>query len=175
MANVNTQTLLICFVGLTGLAVLLQSLVLLALALAVRKTAKTIETELSELRGTVLPVANELRGFLERTGPRMEAAATDLAEIIHGIRAQSAEMQSAAMEILERTRRQTSRLDSMMSGVLDTVDRATAVLIDAINVPLRQVAGFAAFARAAISAFRTGPQGPRQQPTHSAADRDLFV
>jgi uncharacterized protein YoxC len=175
MADVNTESLLIWFVGLTGVAVLLQAIVLLALALAVRKTAKTIEVQMAELRGTVEPVANEMRGFLERVGPRLESATTDLAEIVHGLRAQSAEMQASAMEILERARRQSSRVDSMMTGVLDTVDRATAVVTDAVSIPLRQISGVAAFVRAALGALRSGARGPQQQPTHSAADRDMFV
>lgn len=176
MANVNTETLLIWFVGLTAFAVLLQAAVLLALALAVRKTAKTIQTEMEELRGVVMPVATELREFLGRVAPKLEAATADLADIVHGLKAQSAEMQASAMEILERTRRQTSRLDNMVTGVLDTVDRAGAILTDAVSVPLRQISGMAAFARAALDALRSGVRGPRQQqPTHSAADRDMFV
>lgn len=175
MADVNTESLLIWFVGLTGVAVLLQAIVLLALALAVRKTAKTIEDQMAQLRGTVEPVANEMRVFLERVGPRLESATTDLAEIVHGLRSQSAEMQASAMEILERARRQSSRVDSMMTGVLDTVDRATAIVTDAVSIPLRQISGIAAFVRAALGALRAGPQGPRQHPTHSAADRDMFV
>jgi hypothetical protein len=175
MANVNTETWLIVFVGLTGAAVLLQSIVLLALALSVRKTAMAIREEMAELRGVVTPVATRAEKFLERVGPKMESAATDMAEIMHGLRSQSAEMQASAMEILERARRQTSRVDSMMTGVLDTVDRATAIVVDAVSVPLRQISGMAAFARAALHALKSGPTGPRQQPTHSAADRDMFV
>lgn len=175
MADVNTETLLIWFVGLTGVAVLLQAVVLLALALAVRKTAKTIEEQMAQLRGTVEPLAKEMRGFLERVGPRLEAATTDLAEIVHGLRAQSAEMQASAMEILERARRQSSRVDSMMTGALDTVDRATAILTDAVSIPLRQISGVAAFVRAALGALRSGTRGSGQRPTHSAADRDMFV
>ena len=39
MPNANHETLLLVFVALTGLAVLLQALVLLAIYLALRKTA----------------------------------------------------------------------------------------------------------------------------------------
>ncbi len=175
MANVNTESLLIWFVGLTAVAVLLQAMVLLSLAVAVRKTAKTIEEQMTQLRGTVEPVAEQMRGFLERVGPRLEAATTDLADIVHGLRAQSAEMQASAMEILEHARRQSSRVDGMMTGVLDTVDRATAILTDAVSIPLRQISGVAAFVRAALHTLKAGGRGERRQPTHSAADRDMFV
>ena len=65
----------------------------------------------------------------------------------------------------------------MFSGVLDTVDRAGAIVTDLVNVPLRQLSGVAAFAKAAIGTLRSGaPQrepGPRA--THSPADKDMFV
>jgi len=175
MQNVNTETLLIVFVALTGAAVLLQSFVLLALFLSVRKAAQTIQEEMAELRGVVTPVATETREFLKRVGPQVEAVTRDVAEMVHGLRAQSVEVQVSTTEILERVRRQTSRMDTMFTGVLDTVDRATAVISDAVSIPLRQISGIAAFARAAINTLVTGGRGQRTQPTHSAADKDLFV
>lgn len=175
MQNVNTETLLIVFVALTAAAVLLQSFVLLALFLSVRKAARSIQEEMAELRGVVTPVATETREFLARVGPQVEAVTRDVAEMVHGLRAQSADLQVATTEILERVRRQASRVDVMFTGVLDTVERATAVVSDAVSVPLRQISGMAAFARAAISTLRSGGRAPRPRPTHSAADKDMFV
>ncbi|GEM_PF-1504043 len=175
MQNVNTETLLIVFVALTGAAVLLQSFVLLALFFSVRKAAKAIQEEMAELRGIVQPVAKETREFLARVGPQVEAVTKDVAEMVHGLRAQSVELQVSTTEILERVRRQTSRMDTMFTGVLDTVDRATAVVSQAVTIPLRQISGIAAFLRAAIDTLRSGGRAPRAQATHSAADRDLFV
>jgi hypothetical protein len=175
MSNVNTETLLIVFVALTGAAVVLQSVVLLALYFSVRKASESVQNEMIELRAVVLPVATEAREFLARVGPKVESAATDMAEVIKGLRSQSVEMQASAMEILERLRRQTSRIDTMFSTVLDTVDRAGAVVTDAVAVPLRQVSGIAAFVRTALGTLRQKNPQPRTQATHSAADKDLFV
>lgn len=175
MSNVNTETLLIIFVALTGAAVLLQSFVLLALYFSVRKAAESVQSEMAELRAVVLPVATEAREFLARVGPKIDSVTTDMGVLMKGLCAQSVEMQDSALEILERVRRQTSRLDSMFSGVLDTVDRAGAVVADAVSIPLRQVTGIAAFLRTAIGTFRQKNPQPRTQATHSAADKDLFV
>lgn len=175
MSNVNNEVLLIVFVALTGAAVLMQACVLLALYISVRKTSKLVEEQMSEVRSTVLPVVNDARDFLARVGPKLDSVATDLAEVSRSLRTQGIELQSSASEILERVRRQSSRLDSMFSDVLDTVDRAGAVVTEVVHVPLRQLSGIAAFAKAAIRTLRSG-NGPRQgQQTHSAADKDLFV
>ncbi len=86
-------------------------------------------------------------------------------------------MQVSAADVLERVSRQSNRVDTMLTNVLDTVDRAAAVVADVISVPLRQLAGVAAFARAAFSSFRSDAPRPQSepQPTHSPADKDLFV
>jgi len=175
MSNVNNEVLLIVFVALTGAAVLMQACVLLALYISVRKTAKLVEEQMSEVRSTVLPAVSDARNFIARVGPKLDSVATDLAEVSRTLRIQGVELQISASEVLERVRRQSSRLDAMFSDVLDTVDRAGTVVTEVVNMPLRQLSGIAAFAKAAISSLRSGNGARQGQPTHSAADKDLFV
>lgn len=175
MPNVNQETLLLIFVAATGAAVLLQALVLLAMFVTLRKSTKAMQTEIEELRGTVTPVLSRTKDFLDNVGPKLESVAGDLAELAHGLRAQSAELQESATEIMERVRRQTGRLDAMCTDLLDTADRTTRVVIQVIQSPLRQVAALAAFAKAMVNALRTPTPRTRTVETHTAADRDMFV
>ncbi|MGB6974504.1 MAG: hypothetical protein WBD67_07465 [Terracidiphilus sp.] len=175
MSNLNQETLLLIFVAATGAAVLLQALVLLALFLSVRKSAKAMQQQMEELRGTVTPVLSRTKEFLDKVGPQLESVATDLAELAHELRAQSAELQTSATEIMERVRRQTSRLDSMCTGVLDTADRATQVVTEVIHAPLRQISALAASVKAVVGALRAPAPRPHPAETHSAADKDMFV
>lgn len=171
----NNETILIIFVAATALSVLLQAFVLLALFIAMRKTAKSMEEEISELRGTLNPLVVDTKDFLTRVGPKIEAITTDLAELTHGLRTQGEELQVSTSEILERVRRQSSRLDVMFSGLLDTVEHAGSIVNSAVNTPLRQINAVAAFAKAMLGSLRNGPAPQDPQPTHSPADKDLFV
>ena len=153
---------------------LLQAFVLLALFLSVRKTAETVQSEMHELRTTITPVLNQTRDFLTNVAPKVDSITSDLVELTHGLRTQGQELQISAGDILERVRRQSSRLDTMLSGVLDTVDHAGAVVTQAVNVPVRQLGAVSAFVKAAVATLISGP--PRNgQETHSPADKDLFV
>lgn len=171
----NNENILIVFVAATAASVLLQAFVLLALYLAVRKTAKSMEEEIAELRGTLNPLMVDAKDFLTRVGPKIDAITTDLAELTHGLRTQGEELQVSTSEILERVRRQSGRLDVMFSGLLDTVEHAGAILTHAVNTPLRQVSAVSAFAKAMFGTLRNGPAPQEPQPTHSPADKDLFV
>jgi hypothetical protein len=149
VANVNNQNLwLMIFVGCTGAAVLMQAFVLLGMLLTARKALKFMREQSEELRTNVLPL----------------------------IREQSAKVEASAGAMIERVHRQSTRVDMMLTSALDTVDRAGALVGEVLSVPLRQLSGFAAFARAAIGTLRSGPppQG-EPRPTHAAADKDLFV
>jgi hypothetical protein len=173
MPNVNHESLLLAFVAFTGLAVLLQAMILLAIFFAVRKAAQRVQDQVEDLRTSVMPVLTESRQFLERVGPKLDSVATDLAELAHGLRAQSVDLQVTATEILEKVRHQTSRLDAMFTGVLDTVDRAGGVVSQSFRVPLRQLSAIGASIKAVLSTLRNGKPVPT--PTHSPADKDMFV
>lgn len=175
MSGMNQETLLLIFVAATGAAVLLQALVLLALFLSVRKSAKAMQEQMEELRGTVTPVLTRTKDFLDNVGPKLESVATDLAELAHGLRAQSAELQESATAIMGSVRRQTSRLDAMCTDFLDTADRATHVVSEVIQMPLRQISALAAATKAVLSALRGPLRQPQPAETHTAADRDMFV
>ena len=142
--------------------------------LTLRKTVNSVREQVEELRSTAMPVLAETKAFLDRVGPKIDSVATDLAELTHGLRAQSTELQITATEIIERVRRQTSRMDHMFTGMLDTVERAGGFVTDVISVPLRQLGAVAASLKAVVGVLvsRNAPQ-PREM--HSPSDKDMFV
>jgi hypothetical protein len=175
MSNVNNEILLIAFVALTGVAVLLQAIILLALYITLRKTTKELTEKVDNLRSTVEPVLTDAKDFLTRVGPKVDAVATNLAEVTNGLRTQSVELQASAADILERLRRQTTRVDAILTGVFDTADRAGSIVSDVLSRPLRQLSAIAASIRAGLGAFRSPSPSTDTHPTHSAADKDMFV
>ena len=72
-------------------------------------------------------------------------------------------MQSAANEIVARVRRQASRLDTMLSSVLDAVERAGAFMADAVAKPMRQLSAVLASAKAVVESLRSAEPASRSQ------------
>lgn len=170
----DTQTiLLIVFVGITGLAVLLQASVLFGMFLAMRKVLKLVQDNVDEVRTKVLPVVTEAGDFFTRVGPKLESMTTDMSDLMHDLREQGAELQESAAVILEKVQRQSSRIDTMMTGFLNSVDRAGTFINDVVSAPVRQLNAIASAARAIFSALTS--RSPEPAATHAAADKDLFV
>lgn len=189
MPKLDNETILLAFALVTGLAVLLQAIFLLAIAAAMRKTASSIRSEAESLRAAIMPVLLDTKeiaassrdtlaraqeffvnaqGFLSRVSPRIEATAGHLEEITRGLRTQSAQMQSSVQEILARVEKQSDRVDGMITGLLDTVDRAGGFLVNVVSRPARQISGILAMVKAVVESLR-GP-APRRRPTPPAGE-----
>lgn len=173
MTNLDNQTIQLIFIAITALAVLMQAVILLAIFVSVRKTAKSVTEQVEELRNSVMPIIDTTRDLMNRVAPKVEATAADLAEIAHGLRAQTAQMEFAANEIVDRVRRQTGRLDKMFTGGLDGVDRAGAFVADAVSKPVRQISGLLASLKAIVESLRNSSSAHRE--THAPSDKDMFV
>lgn len=178
MPNVDNQTIQLVFIAVTALAVVMQAIILLAIFVSVRKAAKAVTEQVEDLRSAVMPIIDTTRDLVTRVAPKVEAATSDLAEIAHGLRVQTAQMESAANEIVDRVRRQTGRLDKMFSGVLDGVDRAGAFVAEAVSRPVRQISGLLASLKAIVESLRHSSPAHHETHTpsdHTAADKDMFV
>jgi uncharacterized protein YoxC len=171
MPNLDNQTLQLIFIAVTALAVLMQAIILLAIFVAVRKAARSVTEQVEDLRSSVMPILDTTRDLISRVAPRIEEATTDLAEIMYGLRKQTAQMESAATEIVDQVRRQTSRLDKMFTGVLDSVDKAGAFVADAVSKPVRQISGLLASLKAIVESLRNSAAAPAPPATHLHRDR----
>ncbi len=171
----STDTILIVIVAIAGLAVLGQFILLVALLVTVRRGVRS-GTEFSEdMRTKVEPIltnSNELlktaRELIVRLEPRLDAAATDLAEMTRNAREEATRIEAAAREITDRVLLQAERVDAMATTTLDNLDRVGHFLNEAVNVPMRQLNGVIAAARAVIDVLRSPPPPRRPTPATGA-------
>ncbi len=169
--------------GAVVVVLLLQTIVLLAIFVVIIKTARTVRQDLEDLRSSVAPIIDHTRDLLQRVTPRIEQTTNDLAALTHILRTKAADVQSAADEIVERVRRQASRLDimasrldGMLSDVLDAVERAGVFMADTVARPMRQISAIMASAKAVIESLRTvAPAAARSRSNQAHGDNDRFV
>jgi methyl-accepting chemotaxis protein len=173
MPKFDNQTIQLAIIAVAGLAVVLQAIILLAIYLSINKAARSVEKQIRDLRSSVMPIIYDSREFFTRVAPNVEATTIDVAEMVHRLRARSAEMDSTATEILGRLHRQTARLDAMLTGILDSADRVGGFMAEAVNRPARQLFGLLASIKAVVESLRASSPEPRR--THTSGDQDRFV
>ncbi len=173
MLNLNHDTIELILIAVTAAAVLLQAFVLLAMFLALKRSSRSIVEQIEELKSSITPFVDNARGLLERVGPKLEGTTADVAEIVRGLKVQASEAEASVSEILERARKQASRIDEMFSGLLNTVDRAGDYVAGVVHGPVRQISGVLASIKAIVESLR-GPV-PVPHETHTSRDRDTFI
>jgi uncharacterized protein YoxC len=161
----DTQTLLIIFVGLTGAAVLLQACVLLALFISIRKTAKSVSQATEDLKSTAIPMIHRTRELMERISPQVVTVSTSLAELSTVLNKETKEIKFSVSEMVERVNKQTARLDAMLTHGLDRVERTGNAIESAVAAPVRHANGVVAAIKAVIDTYRTA--SPRNSNRHS--------
>jgi len=193
MENVSTELLLI-LAGITA-AVLLQAGVLVGIFLTMRKALQTAKEGAEEYRAKLMPLIDSA-SHLINTGndlvlatetlvnnlkPEIETAVTEMANITRDVHDQVNRLQASMDEVAARARQQADRVDGMTTSFLNGLDRFGSFLNDAVHVPIRQVNGVIAAAKAVIDTLRapaptrqSRPQ-PASRPMQVEEDKDLFV
>ncbi len=151
--STNTQNLLLAIVAVGAFALLLQTLFVIALLVTIRKAVKRVQEELEHYRSALMPLILKTRDLLQNIAPRLEDTANDFTVISRRLREQTAEIQSAANDIIDRTRYQANRVDSMLTSVFDRVERAGVFVSDTVARPMRQLTGIVASVKAVVESL----------------------
>jgi methyl-accepting chemotaxis protein len=175
MSHTDTLLLVICII--MGVAVLLQIGFLISIAVMGGRALKMVREYGDEFRSAATPALHNARELLEasktliaRLEPRLDAAASDLAEMAQVAREETRKIQASADEISERIRRQAERMDNMTTGALDGVDRVGHFVNHAVTVPVRQAAGILAAVKAIVDALRSSAPPRRRTAQNAHAD-----
>jgi methyl-accepting chemotaxis protein len=166
----NTETILIVFVALTGVAVLLQACVLFAIFISLRKTAQSVLEATGDFKATVLPMVHSTRELVERITPQIITVSAGLAELTETLKKESKGVSFSASEIMQRVNQQTKRLDAMLTTGLNAVERAGDVVESTVAKPVRQLNGILAAIRAVVETYCSDV--PRHRSNPSNADND---
>jgi methyl-accepting chemotaxis protein len=166
------ETIELAFIVLAGVALILQTVVLIAMALGLGKAVQSIKDDIGEIRTAVIPVAHDTKNLIARLSPKIERTVTDVSELTHGLRLQAEELEVVTSEILQRVRKETGRLDTMFSGTLDAVDKASVYVTDVVAKPVKQISGILAAIKAIVESLRASDHAYRAPENHR--DNDIF-
>jgi predicted nuclease with TOPRIM domain len=164
----NTELILTVLVSVIAAGVLFQLILLFVMFLAVRKGMKAAGQYASEMKEQAVPVLENskalirtARELIARLEPKLESAASDLAEVTKLARTEAKRMQESADEITDKVRHHATRVDAMTTDALNAVERVGSFVSMAVTAPVRQVSGIMAGAKAVLETLRTPTPRPR--------------
>jgi hypothetical protein len=129
------------FIGLTGIAVLLQAGILAAMYLAMRKSGERMEALATEVKTKVMPTVEQAQAMLAEIRPKLEIIADNLAESTTAMRAQVLRIDATVNDVVDRARLQVIRADELLSRTLDRVEQTSDMVHKTVISPVRQLSG----------------------------------
>jgi hypothetical protein len=129
------------FVAVTAAAVVLQACVLVAMLVALRKTAARVDALTEEVRTKVLPAVATAQSMLTELRPKIEIAVSNFAETTILVRAQLERLDATVNDVIDRTRLQVIRADDLVTRTMDRIEETTDVVHKAVVSPVRRIAG----------------------------------
>src|SRR6202166_2621628 len=92
------------FVVVTGLAVVLQAIILIALFIQLRRTAARVEQTVADLNTKVTPLISRVQTLVDEVSPRITGIVADASEITRLTRGEAQKIDRIMSEALERLR-----------------------------------------------------------------------
>ncbi|HET6177466.1 MAG TPA: hypothetical protein VFE61_11080 [Candidatus Sulfotelmatobacter sp.] len=129
------------FIALTGIAVLLQACVLLAMYLAMRKSGERMEALAAEVKTKVLPTVERAQEMLTEVQPRLLIIAENLQEATTTMRAQVQRVDATVNDVVDRARLQVIRADELLTRTLDRAEQTSDMVHKTVISPVRQISG----------------------------------
>jgi len=129
------------FILLTGLAVMLQAGILLAMYLAMRKSTMLMESLATEVKTKVLPTISEAETLMTAIRPTLEVIAENLQDSTTVLRDQVERMDATVKDAVDRGRLQIIRADELLTRTLDRVEQTSDMVHNTVISPVRQLSG----------------------------------
>ena len=168
--GVNTKLFLV-FTALIVIAVLMQAIVLVVMAVGANKTQKKMLAIAEDLQAKAGPILDSTRRILDDTAPKVKIISTNIVETSHLLRANAENLSRTVEDIATRVRMQTERVDGMVSTSLTGVSEVVAAVQRGVMAPVRQIQGMLNGLRAGLDVLRS-----KVTRTHnSSADEDMFI
>jgi hypothetical protein len=129
------------FIALTGIAVLLQAGVLMAMYIAVRKSSARIEAIATDVKTKVVPTIEQAEALLTEIRPKLQVIAQNLQESTTMLRDQVQRVDATVNDVVDRGRLQIIRADELLTRTLDRVEHTTEMVHNTVISPIRRLSG----------------------------------
>lgn len=138
----GNSRLLMIFVGMVALAMVVQAIALIMLAVGAAKARKRTMAMVEEIRAKAMPAIDSTQEFVKNYAPKLMTLAENLAETSNVVRGSAEDFNTTLADLNNKTRVQAARLDDIVSSVLASTASAVSAVDRGIRSPVRKFNGF---------------------------------
>lgn len=162
------------FIVIAALAILLQAVILLVMAVQMKSSVERILKLMSDLHSRVDPILARTSRILDDSEDRISSIMGDAAEITRLARGQAQKVDRVFTEAVERLRLQVIRADQILTGTLEVVEDAGSKFRKTVWLPIQQASALLKGLKAGLDILRS-PNRNRPQSDAVQQDEELFI
>ena len=167
------QTWVPVFIVIACIAIIFQTIMILAMFVAIRRMGQRAEKIADELQARVTPILSRVQALVDDAQPKIASIMTDATEITRTARSQVQRVDRVMVEAVDRLRLQLIHADQILTGALETVEETGAQLRRTIWRPVQSVSALVRGIQVGLEFLRN-----RRVPHDSAGeqqDESLFI
>ena len=157
----GNSRLLMVFVGMVAVALIVQAIALIAMAVGAAKARKRGLEIVEEVRLKLMPIMDNTHSFIQDTAPKVKIITENFAETSHVIRSKAQEFDATASDLNAKTRAQAARVDGIVTSALNTTTDVAETIQRGIKIPLREVSGILNGVKAGLDVLVGRARGSR--------------
>ncbi len=164
------------FIYATAVAVILQMLILLSLAISLRKTSVKVEALASEVHGRAMPILSSAETIINDSRGKIDIVMANLVATTGTLKTQMDRLDATVNDIVDRTRLQVIRADDIVTRTLDRVEQTSELVEHTVVSPVRQISGIMQGLSVGVSAFFGHNRSRRRRAgARVTQDEELFI
>jgi hypothetical protein len=185
--NSGHTVLLEVFVGLVALAMMVQAIAVVIVAVGARKAQKDLMNEVAEIKGKLLPLMEKSHGLVTELGPKISNITANVEHISFVVREKVVEFEptvsaanqtikeanATARDVNAKAHAQVIRVNGMVTSVLNATAEIGEKIHHGIRVPVREIEGIVGGVKAAVDSLisrgRGFGGGVRTEPVRPSA------
>lgn len=164
---------LAAFIVIAALAIVLQAVILLVMAVQMKTSVERILKLMNDLHGRVDPILARTARILDDSEDRISSIMGDAAEITRVARGQAQKVDRVFTDAVERLRLQVIRADQILTGTLEVVEDAGSKFRRTVWVPVQQASALLKGLKAGLDILRSNRERPQSDGVQQ--DEELFI
>jgi hypothetical protein len=168
----GNSRLLEWFVGMVAIAMAVQAVAVIVLAIGLTKASKRALEIADEMRTKIGPLLETTQNVMHDAAPKVKIITENLVETTHMVRSKALEFDATASELNMKARAQANRVDGMVTSVLNTTVEITETLQRAVKVPVREFTGLVNGFKAGVDVLVGRAKGFGRGRSNGAQGRD---
>lgn len=155
-------------VGVSALAIVVQTLVLFA----IYRAARTASEQIREVGGQVESLAQTTQRTLEQSRKQLTDVTTKAGEVLDLARTQLVRIDDVLAEATTRAKIQMDRVELVLDDTISRLHETAALVHNGVLKPIKEVNGVVVGIRAFVGALLRGRRLTVEQATH---DEEMFI